>query len=133
VELGSAGGIAITICIVGVKLSAMAWYRITDSIRPNRHTVVLCVKIGDKKMLLKNRKNPGTLMTIGMSCLLLGVLWPNIVPHVAGVGPNPGHFLRGVLFGMSIAMNLMSIIIARRQRRCGGSSMVSVSILSGAL
>ena len=72
-------------------------------------------------MLLKSRKNPGALMTMGMSCLVLGVLWPNIVPHIAGIGPNAGHFLRGVLFGVSIAMNLMSIVIAKRQRGVSGS------------
>jgi len=73
-------------------------------------------------MRLNNRrKNPAALMTIGMSCLVLGVLWPDIVPHIANVGPNLSHFLRGLLFGVSLAMNLMSIVISRRQRGCSGS------------
>lgn len=79
------------------------------------------MKNGDERMPLKSRKNPAALMTMGMSCLMLGVLWPNIVPHIAGIGPNASHFLRGVMFGVSIAMNLMSIVIARRQRGCSGS------------
>jgi hypothetical protein len=73
-------------------------------------------------MLLKNRrKNPSTFMAMGMSCLVLGVLWPNIVPHIGSIGFNASHFIRGVLFGMSFALNLMSIVITRRQRRWSGS------------
>jgi hypothetical protein len=73
-------------------------------------------------MLIKNgRKNPAALLTIGLSCLVLGVLWPEIAPHTTSIGLNTSHFIRGVLFGLSIGMNLMSLVIARRQRGCSGS------------
>ena len=73
-------------------------------------------------MLFKNhRQNPAALIAMGMSCLAVGVLWPDIVPHIANIGPNLSHFLRGLLFGVSLAMNLMSIVISRRQRGCSGS------------
>jgi hypothetical protein len=51
----------------------------------------------------------------------LGVLWPEIAPHTTSIGLNTSHFIRGVLFGLSIGMNLMSLVIARRQRGCSGS------------
>jgi hypothetical protein len=72
-------------------------------------------------MLLKDREDPRALVVLGMSFLVLGVLWPNIAPHMGNLSLNANHVIHGLLFGQSFAMNLTSIVITRRQRGCSGS------------
>jgi len=71
-------------------------------------------------MIFPNRmKNPRTLMSIGMTCLVIALLWPRILHPTAHFGPDFMDGVRGGLFGVSIDMNLWSAILAGRQRRCG--------------
>jgi hypothetical protein len=66
-------------------------------------------------MILRNRmKDPSAVMSIGMLCLVLAICWQRFLPLTAGLGPE-------VLFGVSIGMNLWSLRLAARQRRCGES------------
>ena len=73
-------------------------------------------------MILRNRlKNPQAMMSIGMLCLVLALCWQRFLPLTAGLGPDLSDGARGVLFGVSIGMNLWSVRLAARQRRCGES------------
>jgi hypothetical protein len=69
-------------------------------------------------MLLGNRiLDPKKLLAIGMLCLVLAVLWGNFPGLLGSLGPGWSHFLRGLLFGISIGLNLMSLRLAARQRQ----------------
>lgn len=73
-------------------------------------------------MIFRNRlKDPKAMMSIGMVCLVVALLWPRFLPLTGNMGPNWIDGVRGLLFGMSIGMNLMSLTLMARQRRCGGN------------
>ena len=73
-------------------------------------------------MIFPNRtKNTSALTAVGMMFLVIGITFPYFVHPTAGLGLNLLHLVRGMLFGISIALNLGSVILAGRQRQCGGS------------
>ena len=61
-------------------------------------------------------RRPRTLMSIGMLCLSLSV-GSQSLNLTFGLSPNPLHFLRGLLLGMSIAFNLHAVLLLRRGQR----------------
>jgi hypothetical protein len=69
-------------------------------------------------MLPPNRmKNPKLLLVLGMSCLVVAIVSSNTpaLTHVFGPGWREG--VRGFLFGVSISLNLWSVLVASRQRQ----------------
>jgi hypothetical protein len=67
-------------------------------------------------MLFPSRKpNPIALRVIGMSCLVVAILWQNAPVFSRHLSANWSHGLQGFLFGISIALNLMSVRMAARQ------------------
>jgi hypothetical protein len=70
-------------------------------------------------MLFPNQR----LMVIGMFCLVVAILWQNAPVFSRHFTPSWNHGLQGFLFGLSIALNLMSVRLAARQRqnRCGAA------------
>ena len=71
-------------------------------------------------MIFKNRmKNPRVLMPIGMMCLAIAIVFPWFLPATGKLGANLIHGARGLLFGISIVLNLASAMPMIRQRRCG--------------
>jgi hypothetical protein len=70
-------------------------------------------------MISPNRpKDPKALMSIGMMFLVLALIWPRFLHLGANLGPDWIDGVRGMLFGVSIGMNLWSVRLAARQRRC---------------
>jgi len=74
-------------------------------------------------MIFPNKwKNPNTTMFFGMVFLSLALVSQRFVHLSAVLGPGWTDGLRGLLFGISIGMNLWSVRLGARQRRCGASS-----------
>jgi hypothetical protein len=63
-----------------------------------------------------NPQTPQRLMLIGMLCLALAA-WPRFVHPATNLGPCRTDGLRGLLFGLSIGMNLVSVNLFALQRR----------------
>jgi hypothetical protein len=61
-------------------------------------------------------RNPRTMMRIGMVFLVLALLWPRFIPVTANLGPDAIDGLRGLLFGLAIGSNLLSLGLQRRAR-----------------
>jgi hypothetical protein len=59
-----------------------------------------------------------TLLCIGMFCLALS-LGSRSMNLTCGLSPNPLDFLRGLLMGISIAVNLFASMLSARLRRDG--------------
>jgi len=73
-------------------------------------------------MSFRNRiKKPAGLIPVAMMCLVVGILWPNFFHPTTQLWKNWSEGLRGLLFGLSIGINLMAVRLAARQRRCGSS------------
>jgi hypothetical protein len=53
------------------------------------------------------------LMGAGMLCLALALAWQAVLPDHS----NLGHFLRGMLIGISLVLVLSAVTISARQRR----------------
>ena len=67
-------------------------------------------------MFLETRlKDPTTIMRIGMACLLIALLWPRFVHATGGLSPDWIDGIRGMLFGVAIGMNLLSLTLTRRR------------------
>jgi hypothetical protein len=72
-------------------------------------------------MILRSRaKDPKQLMMMGMAILVPALVWPRFVPLTGQLGSDAIDGIRGVLIGMSIALNLWSARLVGRQRRGGG-------------
>jgi len=65
----------------------------------------------------KRMQDRRVLMPIGMLCLALAILWGNFPVFADRLGPNWTHALRGFLFGISIGLNLWSVMPGARQRQ----------------
>jgi hypothetical protein len=73
-------------------------------------------------MTFRNRiKNSRAIMPVGMICLVIGILLPMLFHPASKLGLDLSHGVRGMLFGLSIVLNLWAARLASRQRRCGGS------------
>ncbi len=73
-------------------------------------------------MIFPNRlKQPQALMSIGMLFLVIALAWPRYIHLNGGLGPGWIDGVRGMLFGVSIGINLMSVRLAGRRRRCDGT------------
>lgn len=71
-------------------------------------------------MILRNRMNakaPQAIMSIGMLCLILALVRPRFLHLATNLGPDWTDGLRGLLFGLSIGLNLVSVSLSARQRR----------------
>jgi hypothetical protein len=71
-------------------------------------------------ILRSHAKDPKQLMMLGMAFLVPALLWPRFVPLTGNLGTDAIDGIRGVLIGMSIALNLWSARLVGRQRRGGG-------------
>jgi hypothetical protein len=70
-------------------------------------------------MIFRNRqKEPVTMIRIGMACLLISLIWPRFVHLTFNLGPDLIDGVRGLLFGISIGLNLWAVRLKCRQRRC---------------
>jgi len=58
-------------------------------------------------MIFGNReKNPQAMLMVGMASLAIALVWPRFLPVTGGLGPDAIDGMRGVLIGVSIALNL---------------------------
>jgi hypothetical protein len=72
-------------------------------------------------MCFRNRQSkPAGMIPIGMTFLVLGILWPMLIHPTGQAARNWSEAVRGMLFGVSIGINLWSCWMVRR-RRCSGS------------
>jgi hypothetical protein len=70
-------------------------------------------------MIFRNRiKNPRALMVVGMSSLVIATVFSAFAHAQTQIGKDWLEGLRGMFFGISIALNLGSVILSRRQRIC---------------
>ncbi len=70
-------------------------------------------------MLFRKRiKGRNVLMTIGMNCLLIALVGRWFFHPATPIGADVADGIYGVLMGLAIAFNLMSV---RRSTRCPGS------------
>ncbi len=56
-------------------------------------------------------------MPAGMLCLSVAIMFPIFVHPAGQVGRNWFEGLRGFLFGISIGLNLMAVVLKARARR----------------
>jgi hypothetical protein len=71
-------------------------------------------------MCLGNRsKNTTALIAMGMMFLVVAFLFPMILHPATQMGKNLAEGIRGLLVGLSIGINLFSVILAKRQGRWG--------------
>ena len=56
------------------------------------------------------------LMVVGMACLLVALNLPESI-HFARIGLPSVDWLRGLIFGLASAFNLMAVVLAVWQRR----------------
>jgi hypothetical protein len=69
-------------------------------------------------MILRNRaRDPRQMMMMGMSFLVLGLVWPRFLPVTGNLGPDAIDGARGVLIGLSIGLNLWAARLGGRLRR----------------
>ena len=60
------------------------------------------------------RKHTRTLMPIGMLCLVIALICPRYSPRLGR--PDWSDGIRGLLFGLSIGLNLLAVVQANRPR-----------------
>jgi hypothetical protein len=79
-----------------------------------------------QEMCVRDRLNkPAGLIPVATMCLIVGLLWPHLFHPTTNSWKQWGDGLRGLLLGVYIGINLIAVRLARRQRRCGGSSAVA--------
>jgi hypothetical protein len=64
---------------------------------------------------LTQLKTPKTTLRLGMGCLAVALLWPRFLPVTANLGPDAIDGTRGLLFGLAIGLNLLSITLRKRE------------------
>ena len=62
-------------------------------------------------------KNPRAMMLIGMVCLAVGIILPYVLHPTEQFELKLMHGMRGMLFGVSVVLNLWCIRSMARQRR----------------
>ena len=62
-------------------------------------------------MFLKRQLNPATAMRIGMSSLMVALMWPRLVHPTASFGTDLSDAAQGLMFGVAIGMNLLSVVL----------------------
>jgi hypothetical protein len=67
------------------------------------------------------RKDPKGLIPIGMGCLVIAILWPWFLHPTTKFWKDAMEGLRGMLFEVSMVINLWSFKRAARQRRCSAN------------
>ena len=69
-------------------------------------------------MIFGNReKNPRAMMMVGMASLAVALVWPRFLPVTGDLGPDAIDGMRGVLIGVSIALNLWAARLGGMKRR----------------
>jgi hypothetical protein len=53
-----------------------------------------------------------TFVVVGLSILLIGIAWPRFLPPVAHAGTDLNDFLRGLIFGIAIAFEVIGVVLA---------------------
>jgi hypothetical protein len=66
-------------------------------------------------------KNPSTAIPIGMVFLVLAIAWPLFFHPATKFAQDLSDGIRGLLFGLSIGINLFSVVLSRRNRRCASN------------
>ena len=70
------------------------------------------------KLPLSHRsKTPMAMIAVGMGCLVIALMSLKFLQPSSQVGAGLVGFLRGVLFGVSIGVTLLAVILTARQRR----------------
>jgi hypothetical protein len=65
-------------------------------------------------MIFRNRlKNPRAMVCAGMSFLVIGIVWPWVIHPTTQVWRDAAEGMRGMLFGISFAINLGTIWLAK--------------------
>lgn len=73
-------------------------------------------------MIFRNRlKNQKAIFTMGLSCLVIAIVWAMFFAPTTNFGLALSHGIRGVLFGISLPLNFAAFRLATHQRRCGRS------------
>jgi hypothetical protein len=73
-------------------------------------------------MCAKNRTNKTAgLIPVAMMFLVFGILWPNLFHPATQSWKNWSEGLRGLMFGLSLGINLMAVMLAGRRRLCNNS------------
>jgi hypothetical protein len=86
----------------------------------------------EQTMRVGNRNNKSAALIPAASlCLVVAILWPQLFHPATSFWKDASDGLRGLLFGASIGINVMAILLGR-QVRCGGSSAVNESELPDA-
>jgi len=62
-------------------------------------------------------KNPRAMMMVGMASLAVALVWPRFLPVTGGLEPDAIDGMRGVLIGVSIALNLWAARLGGMKRR----------------
>jgi hypothetical protein len=71
-------------------------------------------------MILRNlQKSPEKMIpvamafiVVGLSILVIGIAWPGFSPIVPHTGTDWNDFLRGLMFGIAIAMEIVGVVFA---------------------
>lgn len=70
----------------------------------------------------KQLKNPQTVMRIGMTCLLVFLVWPRFLHLGTSIGEDWIDGVRGFFFGLGVGFNLLALRLRCRQRRDDGGT-----------
>jgi hypothetical protein len=69
-------------------------------------------------VIFKNRlENSKSMMSVGMICLVIGVVLPWCLHPATQIGRELSEGVRGMFFGLSLSFNVGSAIMMRRRRR----------------
>jgi hypothetical protein len=66
----------------------------------------------------RKMQNPRPVLAFGMTCLVIAIVFMRFVHPARQSAQNLSHGIGGMFLGISIVMNLWSVIIGARQRRC---------------
>jgi len=72
-------------------------------------------------MIFQKQLKAPVLICIGMMFLAIALLWPKFLHPASTFGQNLSDGVCGLMFGLSIGINLCAMILASRQRRCSGN------------
>jgi hypothetical protein len=65
-----------------------------------------------------HRRKYSRLFTMGLLCLVIGLVWPDFTYGGAHLGAELNHFVRGLAMGLSITLLLGSVVIRRGRSAC---------------
>jgi hypothetical protein len=72
-----------------------------------------------KLVFKKQIEDPKPVMRAGMLLLAIALVWPRFVPVTGNLGADAVDGIKGLLIGMSIALNLWSLRLGARLRHSG--------------